>query len=280
METPSAKSSGSGFAAPPAAAGEPASVSAKSSQAEIEAFFHSPAVYELKRQICDIGQRLWQRSYVDGNGGNIGVKVGADLVLCTPTLVSKGFMKPEDICLVDLDGHQLAGARKRTSEILMHLQIMKRQPRAVATVHCHPPYGTGFAVAGFQPPTCLVTEFELFVSAAVAPYRTPGSPELGEVIGDLVDQHNTILMANHGVVSWSHENVEDAYFKMEIIEGYLRTLLVASQLEKPLNTIAPSQMQDLLKIKQSLGIPDPRHGLKESEPRASDPPSEKPASPT
>lgn len=227
--------------------------------------------------MCDIGHRLWQRAYVDGNGGNIAVKVAADLVLCTPTLLSKGFMKPEDLCLVDMGGHQLAGTRKRTSEILMHLQILKRQPRAVATVHCHPPYGTGFAVAGIQPPTCLVTEFELFVSVALAPYRTPGSPELGEVIGDLVDQHNTILMANHGVVSWSHENVEDAYFKIEIIEGYLRTLLVASQLGKPPNTIAPSQVQDLLSIKQSLGIPDPRLGLKQSQPHAGDPPSWNPA---
>jgi L-fuculose-phosphate aldolase len=81
----------------------------------------------------------------------------------------------------------------------------------------------------------------------------------------LVDQHNTILMANHGVVSWSHVNVEDAYFKMEILEAYCRTILVASQLGKPVNTMTPAQLQDLLKIKQSLGIPDPRHGLKECE---------------
>jgi L-fuculose-phosphate aldolase len=72
-------------------------------------------------------------------------------------------------------------------------------------------------------------------------------------------------MANHGVVSWSHNNVEDAYFKMEILEAYCRTILVASQLGKPVNTMTPGQLQDLLKIKQSLGIPDPRYGLKECE---------------
>ena len=65
-------------------------------------------------------------------------------------------------------------------------------------------------------------------------------------------------------VSWSH-NVEDAYFKMEILESYCRTILVAGQLGKPGNTMTPTQLQDLLKIKQSLGIPDPRHGLKECE---------------
>jgi L-fuculose-phosphate aldolase len=237
----------------------------KSPKNELEAFFNSPALQDLKLQLCDIGRRLWQRAYVDGNGGNIAIRVGEDLALCTPTLVSKGFMKPDDMCLVDLEGNQLAGVKKRTSEILMHLQIMKRQPRAVATVHCHPPYATGFAVAGVEPPTCMIPEYEVFSSVAIAPYRTPGTPEMGKLVSDLVDKHNTILMANHGVVSWSHNNVEDAYFKMEILEAYCRTVLVASQLGKPVNTMTPEQLKDLLKIKQSLGIPDPRFGLKECE---------------
>ncbi|HZR20007.1 MAG TPA: class II aldolase/adducin family protein [Verrucomicrobiae bacterium] len=243
----------------------PKFVTSKSLKSELESLFNSPQLHELKLQLCDIGRRLWQRAYVDGNGGNIAIRVGEDLALCTPTLVSKGFMKPEDMCLVDLEGNQLAGAKKRTSEILMHLQIMKRQPRAVATVHCHPPYATGFAVAGVEPPTCMIPEYEVFSSVAIAPYRTPGTPEMGKLVSDLVDKHNTILMANHGVVSWSHNNVEDAYFKMEILEAYCRTVLVASQLGKPVNTMTPEQLKDLLKIKQSLGIPDPRFGLKECE---------------
>jgi L-fuculose-phosphate aldolase len=237
----------------------------KSPKSELEAFFKSAYAQDLKEQLCDIGRRLWGRAYVDGNGGNIAIRVGEDIAICTPTLVSKGFMKPEDMCLVDFEGNQLAGTKKRTSEILMHLQIMKQQPKAVATCHCHPPYSTGFAVAGVLPPTCMIPEFEVFASVAIAPYRTPGTPEMGKLVAELVDQHNTILMANHGVVSWSHNNVEDAYFKMEIIEAYCRTVLVTAQLGKTPNTFTTTQLQDLLKIKQSLGIPDPRHGLKECE---------------
>ena len=242
-------------------------INSKSPKAEIDAYFQSPQINELKAQICDVGRRLWQRAYVDGNGGNIAIRVGEDIALCTPTLVSKGFMKEEDMCLVDLEGNQLCSGngKKRTSEILMHLQIMKRQPRAVATVHCHPPYSTGYAVAGIEPPTCMIPEYEVFSSVAIAPYRTPGTPEMGKLVADLVDKHNTILMANHGVVAWSHNNVEDAYFKMEILEAYCRTILVTAQLGVPPKTMSSAQLQDLLKIKQSLGIPDPRHGLKECE---------------
>lgn len=240
-------------------------LTSKSPKAELEALFNSAYAQDIKEQICDMGRRLWQRAYVDGNGGNIAVRVGEDIAICTPTLVSKGFMKPEDMALVDFEGNQIFGAKKRTSEILMHLQIMKQQPRAVATVHCHPPQATAFAVAGVEPPTCMIPEFEVFASVATAPYRTPGTPEMGKLVADLVDKHNTILMANHGVVSWSHNNVEDAYFKMEILEAYCKTVLIAAQLGKPVNTMTQGQLKDLLNIKESLGIPDPRHGLKECE---------------
>jgi L-fuculose-phosphate aldolase len=240
--------------------------SAPVASSDIEAFFNSPEMHALKLQICEVGRRLWSRAYVDGNGGNIAIRVGEGLALCTPTLVSKGFMKPDDICLVDLDGNQLAGKKKRTSEILMHLQIMKRQKRAVATVHCHPPHATAFAVAGVEPPTCMIPEIEVFIGKVpIAPYRTPGTPEMGKLVSDLSENHNTILMANHGVVSWSHNDVEDAYFKMEIIEAYCRTVVVAAQLGTPLKTFSQTHLQDLLKIKQTLGIPDPRIGLKECE---------------
>src|SRR5712691_13013556 len=274
--TPSARDrlrdlEGHGTNRPPPAAGAPSasaprSVTSKSPKAEIEACFHSSETHALKEQICEVGRRLWHRAYVDGNGGNIAIRVGQDIALCTPTLVSKGFMKPEDMCLVDLEGNQLAGAKKRTSEILMHLQILKRQPRAKATVHCHPPHATAFAVAQVEPPTCMIPEIEVFIGKVpIAPYRTPGTPEMGALVADLVDKHNTVLMANHGVVAWSHVNVEDAYFKMEIIEAYCRTVVVASQLGAPLKTFSTTHLQDLLKIKQTLGIPDPRIGLKECE---------------
>lgn len=254
---------------PAAAAAEPVApdkpIHAQSSRAELEAFFHSPYAQALKEQICEMGRRLWQRAYVDGNGGNMAIRVGADVAICTPTLVSKGALKPEDLCLVDFEGHQLLGTKKRTSEILMHLQIMKRQPKAVATCHCHPPYATAFAVANVAPPTCLLPEFEVFCSVGVAPYRTPGTADMGKLVADLTEQYNTILMANHGVVTWSHNHLEEAYWRMEIVEAYCRTIVVAGQLGHPVNTFTGSQMKDLLNIKQKLGFVDPRFEMKECE---------------
>jgi L-fuculose-phosphate aldolase len=111
-----------------------------------------PAIVAIKQRMVDIGKRMWAREYTDGNGGNLTIRVGDNLVLCTPTLVSKGFMTMEQMCLVDMEGKQLAGKYKRTSECMTHLAIMKRQPKCKACCHAHPPHGTAFAVAGVRRP--------------------------------------------------------------------------------------------------------------------------------
>jgi L-fuculose-phosphate aldolase len=231
----------------------PSLPNSRSSKSALEAFFSSPHAQHLKAQICDVGRRLWQRGFVEGNGGNLAIRVGRDLAICTPTLISKGAMRPEDMCLVDLRGNQLLGSRKCTSEILMHLQIMNRQPRAVATCHGHPPHATAFAVMGEAPPSRVLPEYELICSVGLAPYATPGSAEVGRRVASLSDRHDTILMANHGVVAWSPSSLEEAYWRIEVVEMYCRTIAIARQLGRPIHTFNDSQMKALQNIKKRLG---------------------------
>ena len=115
------------------------------SREEVEAFFNSPEIRVIKERMCDIGRRLWAREYVDGNGGNISVRVAKNLLLCSPTLISKGFMTPEDICMVDMEGRQKAGIRPSTSEVKTHIAMMK-SVGVNACIHAHPPHCTGRGV--------------------------------------------------------------------------------------------------------------------------------------
>ena len=233
--------------------------------AEIERFFFSEAIEQLKRRICDIGRRLWVKDYTDGNGGNITVRVGDNLVLCTPTLICKGFMTPEDLCLIDLEGKQLAGTRKRTSEAMTHLGIMKRQPAAKACVHAHPPHATAFAIANVSIPSCLIPEAEVFLGKiGVAKYQTPGTPENAAEVGEVGVEHQAVLMQNHGVIVWG-KDVEDAYWKMENIDAYCRTVSIAAGLGGGLHRFGTDKLKDLINLRQKLGMPDPRANLKEAD---------------
>jgi L-fuculose-phosphate aldolase len=233
--------------------------------AEIERFFNSPAIEVIKQRICDMGRRLWQRDYTDGNGGNITVRVGDNLALCTPTLICKGFMTPADMCLVDLDANQLAGTRVRTSEAKTHFGIMKRQPAAKSCVHAHPPHATAFAIANVNIPSCLIPEAEVFLGKiGVAKYQTPGTPANADEVGEVGKIHQAVLMQNHGVICWG-KDVEDAYWKMENIDSYCRTVWIAAGLGGGLHRFTGGQAKELIKIREKLGMSDPRSGLKECE---------------
>jgi len=236
-----------------------------STPAEIQAFFHSKPIEDLKQRICDMGRRMWERGYTDGNGGNLTVRVGDNLVLCTATLVSKGFMRPEQVGLVDLEGRQLAGTYKRTSEVNTHIAIMKRQPKAKACCHAHPPHATAYAVAKVTPPTCLIPEAEVFLGViGSAEYQTPGTPENAEAVGKVGVDHQAVLMENHGVITWG-KDIEDAYWKMENTDAYCQTVLLASMLGKELTPITGKQAKDLIGIRKQLGMSDFRESWSECE---------------
>jgi L-fuculose-phosphate aldolase len=233
--------------------------------ADIQRFFTSPEIETLKRRICDMGRRLWLKDYTDGNGGNITIRVGDNLALCTPTLICKGFMTPDDMCLVDLDGNQLAGTRVRTSEARTHFGIMKRQPAAKACVHAHPPHATAFAISNATIPSALIPEAEVFLGKiGVARYETPGTAANADEVGRVGVDHQAVLMQNHGVICWG-KDVEDAYWKMENIDAYCRTVSIAASLGTGLHRFGPDKLKDLINLRQKLGMPDPRANLKEAE---------------
>jgi L-fuculose-phosphate aldolase len=228
-----------------------------------DALFHSPEAEAIKAEIVNVGRKLWQRMYVDGNGGNISYRLTPEAVICTPTLVSKSDLKPEDLCLVDLAGNQLAGGKPRTSEILMHMEIYKEVPEAKAVVHCHPPHATAYAIVGRVPPTCVIPEFEVFVGrVALSPYETPGTQKFAETVIPFVKKHNCLLLSNHGIVCWA-DTVTHAEWYAEVLDTYCWTLMNAAQLGAPITTISPEKTSDLLAIKQRLGLPDARLGMQE-----------------
>lgn len=241
------------------APGGPAAVEPGAGVAPANArLFSTPEAEAVKKEICGVGKKLWMRQFVDGNGGNISYRIGPNEVLCTPTLVSKYDLTPEILCLVDLEGNQIAGVRPRTSELLLHLEIYKAVPEAKAVVHCHPPHATAYAITGKVPPNMVIPEFEVFVGkVAISPYETPGTKIFAETVLPYVKQHNTVLLANHGIVCWA-DTVTHAEWYAEVLETYCWTLMLAAQLGAPISYISEQHGADLLAIKKKLGLPDAR----------------------
>lgn len=212
----------------------------------------------LARQLCEVGRYLWQRRYASGTDSNLSVRLDNERVLCTPTLMSKGALRPADLCVVDMEGHQRAGRRRCTSEIRLHLAIYRAQPHAQAVVHCHSPHACAWAAVRKIPPAEIYPEVEVWLGPIVmAPYRLSGTKELADMVAPLVRHHYVILLANHGVVTWG-SSIHDAYYRIEVLENYLETLAWAKLTGYRLQRLRKKDLQPLLALKQRLGLVDPR----------------------
>ena len=218
--------------------------------------FYSKAARDIKDEICAVGRKLWLRGFVDGNGGNISCRVGENEVICTPTLFSKFDMTPDDMCLIDLDGNQLAGRQRATSEVLLHLEVYKNAPQAKAVVHCHSPYATAYAICGHVPPPSISSEFDVFIGrVALARYETPGTPEFAETVRPYAARHNAILLANHGVMCWA-DTPTHAEWYVENLEAFCKTFLITRQIGVPYSRIPQEKAEALKSIRRNQGLPD------------------------
>lgn len=215
-------------------------------------------VYKTKQDICEIGRRLYNKGFAAANDGNISVRISDNEVLCTPTLHSKGFLKPDDICTIDMTGKQTAGRKKRSSEALLHLEIYKQRSDIKSVCHCHPPHATAFAVAREPIPQCAIPEVEVFLGdVPIAKYETPGGQAFADTILPFVEKSNIILLANHGTVSYG-EDVERAYWWTEILDAYCRILLLSQQLGR-VRHFTEEKERELLNLKKQWGYEDPRN---------------------
>jgi L-fuculose-phosphate aldolase len=202
----------------------------------------------FRREIVTLGQRLYLKGFIAGPDGNISVRLDENRILCTPSGVSKGFMSPEDLVIVDLEGRLVSGNKKPSSEIQMHTLIYRNRKCVNAVVHAHPPTATGFASSGIELNKPIIAEAILTLgSVPLAEYGTPGTDEVVNSLANYVKDHDAILMANHGVVTYG-ENLEKALFKMETVEHYAVISLVSEMLGKQ-NALSPKNVEKLIEIR-------------------------------
>jgi len=204
----------------------------------------------LERHRDDIvrfGKMLHQCGLVAATDGNLSVRMDDRTVLCTPTLMSKGMMEADDLVVVDESGHKLTGRREVSSEIAMHLFIYRNRPDVNAVVHAHPPTATGYAAAGIPLDTPLCSEIVVTLgSVPLASYGTPGTHELADALAPLIPDHQAILMANHGVVTYG-QDLLTAYMNMETVEHYAKIALVTHMLgrQQPLSGKHLDQLHEI-----------------------------------
>ena len=207
----------------------------------------------LKKDLVEVGRRIYARNYVASNDGNISARIDEERAVITPTGVSKGFMTVEDMVVVTMEGKVLSGNRKPSSEMFMHLQIFKERPDVQSVCHAHPPYATGFAVAGIPLDKCVLPEVVVALGGIpLVEYGTPGTEEFYKPVLRLLGKYDAFLLANHGALTVG-KDIYNAYYKMETLEHFAHIAFVAQQLGH-MNTLNKEQVQKLTDLRERFGI--------------------------
>ncbi|MGB5823324.1 MAG: class II aldolase/adducin family protein [Proteocatella sp.] len=211
--------------------------------------------FEVKKEICEIGRRIYNKGMVAANDGNISVKLSDNEFLCTPTGVSKGFMTPDYICKVDKEGRviQANGSYRPSSEIKMHMRVYKERPDVNSVVHAHPLYATSFAIAGIPLTQPIMPEAVIALGCVpIAKYGTPSTVEIPDAVSEYLQYFDAVLLENHGALSYS-DSLLAAYMKMESLEFYAQLLYQARQLGGP-KELSGKQVERLYELRREFGM--------------------------
>ena len=187
----------------------------------------------MRHELVRFGAMLHDAGFVAATDGNLSVRLEDGRIMITPTGFSKGMMQPEDIVVIDANGKKLQGSHNASSETEMHLAIYQERRDSHAVVHAHPCTATAFACSGMalEEPICAEVVMTLG-KVPLAPYATTGTPELTRNIRPFIADHQAILLANHGVVTYG-EDLLSAYLRMEAVEHFAKVTLAARQIGAP-----------------------------------------------
>lgn len=210
---------------------------------------------EIRADIIDVCHKIYNNGWVAANDGNVSVLIDDDLAICTPTGISKGVMTPDMLIKVDINGKMIEGEKdlKPSSEIKMHLDILKNKPGVNSVVHAHPPYGTAFAVAGVPLNDCILPEIVISLGhIPLTKYGTPSTFEIPDSVREHLKDNFVFLLENHGALS-TGSDVFQAYYRMESMELFAKIAVIARTIGN-VNTISEPNVKKLLKLRSDWGM--------------------------
>lgn len=215
--------------------------------------------YALRQRIVEIGKLMHQKNFVAAGDGNISARLDRERLLVTPSGLSKGFLEPDQLLVVDLNGEKIAPAfgkwreLKPSSEIRLHLEWYRQRADVRAVIHAHPPHAIACTLAGISLAKCVLPEVVYDLGTIpTAPYATPASAEGAAAIRDLIARYDAVMLDRHGSVTVGAD-VWEAYLRLERVEHSAQVTLAAQQaLGKPVAPLSAEALYKLAELRRAV----------------------------
>ncbi len=155
-----------------------------------------------REEIVFFGRKLITSKLTTGSGGNLSIfNRQSGHVAIKPTGVDYLEMRPEDVVVINLEGEIIDGRLRPSSEVSLHLGLLKARPEINAVVHTHQVYATTLACLNWEIPALHYLVGFSGNKVPLAPYATYGTSELAQNVVQSIGHYNACLMANHGIVT-------------------------------------------------------------------------------
>jgi L-fuculose-phosphate aldolase len=201
--------------------------------------------------------RLADHLYVTSAGGNLAWKLEPNLLLITPTQLNKGFVTPDDVVFIDLNGKTVEGKRRPTGETPMYLKFFHTRPDIVSVIHCHAPHVGALAISKaknwLMRPLYPETTTEVG-PVPVVPYAEPLTEKLAQAFEPFLPKYNSFIMENHGLVTLSRGGIWETLMTVELLEGTAQSLLLAMSVGD-VKEISRQDVADLDNVMRTRSIP-------------------------
>jgi len=178
---------------------------------------------KLINDLINYGKLAGMKNFTPGITGNLSCRYG-DNIIITKSSTANGNLKENDFTIIDYAGNVVTGGGKPSSEKFLHLEFYKMRQDINCIFHVHPVYLSTLASCGYDLTEPVMPEnIFYFGEIPLADYAVPGSFELVNKTAKFFDNHDVVMMANHGVVVGGN-TVEDTYMKLELAESYAQII--------------------------------------------------------
>ena len=210
----------------------------------------------LAAQIIDVSKRLYDRGHIVSRSGNVSCRLDDGSILITPSRLRKANLKPEEMCVISLDGKTLRGNPNPSSEYRVHCAAYRNRADIKAVVHAHSPYVTicSLATISFEYPLLPETALSLG-SIPTIPYAQPGSEELASAVAPFLVDHNAVILERHGLVTLGAE-LEEAFDRLEEVEHAAKIAYFVSAKGR-LPVLGRAQLLGMVNFAKRQGFPVP-----------------------
>jgi L-fuculose-phosphate aldolase len=207
--------------------------------------------FHFAKELSEYSSTVHSKGFVEANGGNLSIKIAPDLIMTTPTMMSKGALKTYDLVICNFSGDIVYGKRNPSSEIFSHIAVYRCNETVNAVIHTHPPYTCSFACSdeAFPMPFSPESIFWLGDIEHIH-FSPPGSKELSKEIGEKARDKYVLILRNHGLLTWG-SSLREALWRTEVMESHCRISHYIIERGGKCSSLSENEIKILKKMKEN-----------------------------